>query len=198
MPRIVHRLRAASTCPARAIRSPTAHPWYVLLEISGLKADGTAERLLTERAGGGHRARAASSMRRSPARWPRRATSGACASPISEAQKPEGGSIKHDVSVPVQRIPEFIARADALVERICPGARPLPFGHFGDGNVHYNIAQPVGMAQGRFLALWDEIVARRARRSCVEHGRLDLGRARHRPHEARRAGAREERRSSST
>jgi FAD/FMN-containing dehydrogenase len=58
---------------------------------------------------------------------------------VSEAQRPEGASIKHDVSVPVQRIPEFVERANALVEKHLPGARPLAFGHFGDGNVHYNI-----------------------------------------------------------
>ena len=58
----------------------------------------------------------------------------------------------------MQAIPEFVARANALVERICPGARPLAFGHFGDGNVHYNISQPVGMAKADFMAKWDEIV----------------------------------------
>src|SRR5262249_18438573 len=74
---------------------------------------------------------------------------------ISEAQKPEGGSIKHDVSVPVPGIPEFIARADAAVLRVSPGARPVAFGHFGDGNVHYNVSQPVGMDKERYLALWE-------------------------------------------
>ena len=62
------------------------------------------------------------------------------------------------MSVPVAAIPEFIARADAAVARICPGARPIPISHFGDGNVHYNIAQPEGMAKDRFMALWDDIV----------------------------------------
>jgi FAD/FMN-containing dehydrogenase len=78
---------------------------------------------------------------------------------MSEMQKPEGGSIKHDVSVPIGSIPAFVARADALVETICPGARPVPFGHFGDGNVHYNVSQPVGMEKARFLALWEEMQA---------------------------------------
>ena len=75
----------------------------------------------------------------------------------SPAQKPEGGNIKNDVSVPVARIPEFIARADAAVARLCPGARPVPLAHFGDGSVHYNIAQPPGMAKAAFLARWDDI-----------------------------------------
>ena len=73
---------------------------------------------------------------------------------ISEAQKPEGGNIKHDISVPIARIPEFISRANAIVEKMCPGARPLPLGHFGDGNVHYNISQPPGMDKAKFLELW--------------------------------------------
>ncbi|HEX5600185.1 MAG TPA: FAD-linked oxidase C-terminal domain-containing protein, partial [Hyphomicrobiaceae bacterium] len=46
---------------------------------------------------------------------------------------------------------------DRIVESICPGARPLPLGHFGDGNVHYNVAQPIGMEKERFLELWDKI-----------------------------------------
>jgi FAD/FMN-containing dehydrogenase len=76
----------------------------------------------------------------------------------SEAQKPLGASVKNDVSVPVNAIPEFIRRADAAMERICPGARPIPISHFGDGNIHYNIAQPEGMARDRFMALWDDMV----------------------------------------
>ena len=76
---------------------------------------------------------------------------------ISSAQKPEGGSIKHDISVPVSAIPDFIARANALVETLCPGARPVPFGHFGDGNVHYNVSQPIGADKDAFLAKWEQI-----------------------------------------
>ena len=78
---------------------------------------------------------------------------------ISEAQRPEGGNIKHDISVAVARIPEFLERANAAVEKLCPGARPLPIGHFGDGNVHYNIAKPVGMDDKTFLAKWDTIMS---------------------------------------
>jgi D-lactate dehydrogenase (cytochrome) len=76
---------------------------------------------------------------------------------MSEAQKPEGGSIKHDVSVPVHAIPAFIAAADAAVAALVPGARPVPFGHFGDGNIHYNISQPVGMDKQAFLERWEEV-----------------------------------------
>jgi FAD/FMN-containing dehydrogenase len=77
---------------------------------------------------------------------------------VSEAQKPAGGVIKHDISVPVARIPEFVRRANTIVEELCPGSRPIALGHFGDGNVHYNIAQPAGMQKDAFLALWDRMM----------------------------------------
>ena len=54
---------------------------------------------------------------------------------LPEAQKYEGGSIKHDVSVPVRSIPEFIRRASEVVVKVVPGSRPVPFGHMGDGNI---------------------------------------------------------------
>jgi D-lactate dehydrogenase (cytochrome) len=76
---------------------------------------------------------------------------------MSEAQKIEGGSIKHDVSVPVASIPAFIAAANQVVEEVVPGARPVPFGHFGDGNIHYNITQPSGMDKAVFLAEWERL-----------------------------------------
>jgi FAD/FMN-containing dehydrogenase len=76
---------------------------------------------------------------------------------VSEAQKGAGGSIKHDISVPIARIPEFLGRAGEVIEKVCPGARPVPFGHFGDGNLHYNVTQPVGMDKAAFLALWQEM-----------------------------------------
>ena len=57
--------------------------------------------------------------------------------------------------MPISAIPEFIRRAGAVVEKLCPGARPVPFGHMGDGNVHYNVSQPIGMDKPRFLALWE-------------------------------------------
>ena len=55
--------------------------------------------------------------------------------------------------MPVARILEFIVRADELIGRLCPGARPVPFGHYGDGNVHYNVSQPAVMSRDAFLAL---------------------------------------------
>src|SRR5262249_19828773 len=96
---------------------------------------------------------------------------------LSEVQKFEGGSIKHDVSVPVSAIPDFIEEANCAVERLTPGARPVPFGHFGDGNVHYNVMQPQGTDRAAFLARWDEvadavhgIVLRHGGSISAEHG----------------------------
>jgi FAD/FMN-containing dehydrogenase len=147
---------------------PGPHSWYALLETSALKADGTAERLLTEAleaaAGRGLISEAilARSLAQARDLWRLRES-------ISEAQKPEGGNIKHDVSVPVASIPAFVARANRIVEELCPGARPLAMGHLGDGNVHYNIAQPVGMDRGAFLARWPEI-ARAVHAAVVDMG----------------------------
>jgi FAD/FMN-containing dehydrogenase len=145
---------------ARGARNPfpgAQHPWYALLETSGLKADGSAERLLTDtlltasERGIIADAVVAGSLGQARDFWFVRES-------YSEAQKPLGGSVKNDVSVPVALIPEFIRRADAAVERICPGARPIPISHFGDGNVHYNISQPEGMDKARYMALWADIV----------------------------------------
>ncbi len=73
------------------------------------------------------------------------------------AQGPEGASIKNDISVPISKVPDFIRRADAAAIARCPGVRPVAFGHIGDGNVHYNLQQPVGADNVAFLARWDEL-----------------------------------------
>jgi FAD/FMN-containing dehydrogenase len=76
---------------------------------------------------------------------------------LSSAQKPEGGSIKHDVSVPISLIPRFIEEASRAVEARIPGARPVPFGHIGDGNIHFNISQPRDADKAAFLACLPEV-----------------------------------------
>ena len=68
---------------------------------------------------------------------------------MSEAQKREGGSIKHDIAVPVNAIPRFIEEAGRRLRAAFPLARPVPFGHMGDGNIHYNVSQPVGRRSRR-------------------------------------------------
>jgi FAD/FMN-containing dehydrogenase len=69
----------------------------------------------------------------------------------TESQKREGANVKNDVSVPVSRVPELIRRASEACESLIPGTRPVPFGHMGDGNIHMNLMQPVGMAPAAFL-----------------------------------------------
>jgi FAD/FMN-containing dehydrogenase len=70
----------------------------------------------------------------------------------SEAQKREGASVKNDVSVPVSKVPEFIRRATDACTALVPGIRAVPFGHMGDGNIHFNLVQPVGADPAWFLA----------------------------------------------
>jgi D-lactate dehydrogenase (cytochrome) len=132
------------------------HPWYLLLELAGGKAGDhlaeTLEALLAEAYDDGliGDAALAASAAQTAAFW--RLREG-----MSEAQKPEGGSIKHDISVPVSRIPEFLARAVPLVEEMIPGVRPVPFGHLGDGNLHFNLTQPAGGNREAFLDRWEEV-----------------------------------------
>ena len=76
---------------------------------------------------------------------------------MSAAQKPEGGSIKHDISVPVAAVPDFIEEANAAVVKLIPGSRPVPFGHLGDGNIHYNVSQPIGGDTADFMSRWHEV-----------------------------------------
>jgi len=75
---------------------------------------------------------------------------------MSDAQKYEGGSIKHDVSVPVSRVAEFILRGTELCEALLPGLRVCAFGHMGDGNIHFNLSQPLGMDKQSYLQRWSE------------------------------------------
>lgn len=144
--------------PGTADPLGSPHPWYALIELSGANGDGQAravaeavleEALDDQLISGGT---IAGSLAQAHALWRLRHT-------MSEVQKHEGGSIKHDVSVPIGRIPEFIRRANDLVQLMIPRCRPVPFGHFGDGNVHYNISQPLTMDKGAFLAQWDAVTA---------------------------------------
>ena len=75
---------------------------------------------------------------------------------ISEAERAEGASIKHDVSVPVSDMPSFMAKAREAVETVLPDIRVIAFGHIGDGNVHFNLCQPKGADGKAFLTRWVE------------------------------------------
>jgi FAD/FMN-containing dehydrogenase len=140
------------------VRNPLAgqHPWYVLMELSSSRDDArdTLEAILTRGMEDGivDDAVIAASLSQRQAFWKLR-------DEMSAAQKPEGGSIKHDISVPVAAVPAFIAEADAAVVKLIPGSRPVPFGHLGDGNIHYNVSQPIGASAADFLERWHEVNA---------------------------------------
>jgi D-lactate dehydrogenase (cytochrome) len=140
-------------------RNPLAspHPWYVLIEVASQQRSGLRD-VLEEILSQGHEkglvldATIADSIEQAKAFWRIREMFG-------EVQRHIGGSIKHDISVPVAAIPAFIAEADAAVMKFIPGSKTLPFGHVGDGNIHYNVMQPLGMDKQAFLARWDEVNA---------------------------------------
>ena len=120
-------------------RDPLAepHPWYVLAELSDSTEGNALDSLLEAALASGAEAGAlrdaviASSRAQRAALWKLRED-------MAEAQKIEGVAIKHDISVPVSRVPEFIEKASAALEARFPGIRIVAFGHMGDGNVHYN------------------------------------------------------------
>jgi D-lactate dehydrogenase (cytochrome) len=138
------------------VRDPLAgkHPWYVLMELSSSRDDArpALESILAKGMEDGivDDAMIAASLSQRQALWKLR-------DEMSAAQKPEGGSIKHDISVPVAAVPDFIAQADAAVTKLIPGSRPVPFGHLGDGNIHYNVSQPVGGDTADFMSRWHEV-----------------------------------------
>ena len=128
---------------------PGKPEWQVLVELSGARADLTAslELVLESATGDGlvTDAVVASSETQTAALWALREN-------VSEAQKTEGVSIKHDVAVPVSRIAEFIARADAALRQSFPGVRIVCFGHIGDGNLHYNQSRAGTDSNAEFIA----------------------------------------------
>jgi FAD/FMN-containing dehydrogenase len=131
-------------------------PWYVLTELTaGTQSDAFRENFeaaLGEAFEEGHATDAvlASSESQANQLWFIREA-------IVEAQKFEGGSIKNDVSIPVSRVAEFLERATAAVEAACPGIRVTPFGHVGDGNIHFNLSQPEGADTAAYMDRWEEI-----------------------------------------
>ena len=140
------------------VRDPLAakYPWYVLMELSSPRDDAraTLEAILGKGLEDGivDDAVIAANLSQRQGFWKLR-------DEMSAAQKPEGGSIKHDISVPVVAVPDFIAQADAAVVKLIPGARPVPFGHLGDGNMHYNVTQPAGADRDAYLARWYDMNA---------------------------------------
>ncbi len=130
-------------------------PWYVLMEVSAQSASGldeAVEAFLGEALENGlvTDAALAGSLSQRADFWKLREM-------LSEVQTYEGGSIKHDVSVPLHAVPAFIARASEAVTAMVPGCRPLPVGHMGDGNIHFNVSQPVGADKAGFIARWEDM-----------------------------------------
>jgi len=161
------------------------HDWYVLIEVGGQGAPGTLQGPVEDflaaavEAGEVEDATVAATEAQAQALWKIRES-------IPEAQNHIGASIKHDVSVPVSQIDEFIRRASAALEAAYPGVRIVAFGHLGDGNIHFNPAGPPGdaafaEARERVNRIVHDIVAEFSGSISAEHG---LGRLRR--EEARR------------
>ncbi len=127
-------------------RPSSKSPWYVLAEFSESEPAAIeawlAQRLDSEEVADGVVAQSETQAKKL---WALRES-------ISEAQRIEGISIKHDVSVPVSRIPDFLETADAALERAFPGVRIVVFGHVGDGNLHYNLSKADALDNAAFLA----------------------------------------------
>jgi len=142
----------------KGAHAPLEHEseWYVLLDLSSSHSDGeasnTIEDILADALQQGiiEDASIARSVSQQKEFWRLRED-------MSPAQKLEGGSIKHDISVPIASIPDFISEAAKIIEAISPGARIVCFGHMGDGNLHYNVSQPVDADKQAYLSLWGEM-----------------------------------------
>ncbi len=159
------------------LREPleAVHPWYVLVETASGEpgaAEAAMERLLTGALERGLIQDAAIAQTESQAHafWAVRENQ-------SGGQKPEGAAWKHDVSVPVSKVADFIDQATAAVESLSPGVRVVAFGHVGDGNVHYDVLRPDGGSDDAHDALRDagarivhDIVAAMDGSISAEHG----------------------------
>jgi FAD/FMN-containing dehydrogenase len=135
------------------------HDWYLLLEWSSSRPRGNGagmsekmEMFLAEFMERGlvHDAVLAQNEAQAQAMWKLREGH-------SEGQKLEGPSIKHDISIPVARLPEFVDKGIAAMKQVLPACRPVPFGHVGDGNLHFNCQSPPGMSKAEFFGHGDAI-----------------------------------------
>ncbi|MGN6099944.1 MAG: FAD-binding oxidoreductase [Devosia sp.] len=133
-------------------RDPTAgpSPWYALVDVNRMRGGlpGALQEALEAALAEGLLGNAVVAESEAD-----RARMWAFREQMSECQSREGASIKHDVSVPVAAVPQLIAEGSAAVEAAIPGVRPCPFGHLGDGNIHFNLSQPIGADPKAFMAL---------------------------------------------
>jgi FAD/FMN-containing dehydrogenase len=160
----------------------SSHAWYVLMELSSQLDAGLEETLAEILQSAMERgivddAAMAATLEQRKAFWRLRED-------MSDVQRAEGGSIKHDVSVPVAATAVFMEEASAAVLGYLPEARIVAFGHLGDGNIHFNVSQPIGADKAAYLARWKEmneivhaIVARHGGSISAEHGIGQLKRA---------------------
>lgn len=162
---------------AAGTRDPlqSSHDWYILVELASPNAPSLRDNLETIlgeaiESGDVDDAVLAETMDQRASFWKLRHM-------LSEVQKHEGGSIKHDVSVPLAELPAFLQEACDAARRLVPGCRPVPFGHVGDGNIHFNVSQPPDANKQSYLALWQEmnevihaIVIRHGGSISAEHG----------------------------
>ncbi len=132
------------------------HPWYTLLRLTSPRRDDPLREALEETLAAAFEAGiiadavVAQSETQVLDLWRLRES-------ISDAQRQEGGSVKNDVSLPLSQVPAFIARASTAVEAAMPGIRVCAFGHIGDGNIHFNLSQPVAMDRAAFMADWQRL-----------------------------------------
>jgi len=151
------------------------HPWYVLIEIASGEpgaAEAALERLLSRALEDGLVADAVVSQTEAQRRalWSIRENQ-------SPGQKPEGATWKHDVSVPVSRVADFLDQATVAMEAFVPGCRVTAFGHMGDGNIHYDVIRPDGgddathsARRGEGSRIVHDIVASMGGSISAEHG----------------------------
>ena len=142
--------------PQTANPLTNSHPWYVLTSLSA-SSQGQALKVALEETlssahelGNIHDAVVATSMEQGRALWRLRES-------IPEAERRDGASIKHDISVPISQIADFMAQAEASIQAEVARVRLVAFGHLGDGNIHFNLACPVGMDANKFLACGDDL-----------------------------------------
>ena len=148
-------------------------PWYLLLEFRAFEASLPNQVQAFVELISNHfdlKAEVALKPEASAALWHIRKS-------IPAAQSQAGASIKHDVSVPVSKVPELLALGTAAVLELMPSIQPCPFGHLGDGNLHFNLSQPEGMACEEFLSHWQtfnrvihDVVAELGGSVAAEHG----------------------------
>jgi FAD/FMN-containing dehydrogenase len=134
----------------------THYPCYALVELSSNDSEDQAAELVESAVGAALDAGIAldavlaSSVGQSLGLWKLREH-------IPLAQATAGKNIKHDISLPVSSIPDFIERTDSALQAAFPGCQVVCFGHLGDGNLHYNIAPPEGIGHDSFLAHQDAV-----------------------------------------